>query len=94
MQALPAGQSLAALQPHAPLLHRWPALLLVQSTHDPLVAQAFAAVPGAQLPPLQQPPLHRWVTSQPVVEQTPETQAIPAGQSLPVLQPQAPFTHK
>jgi hypothetical protein len=45
----------------------------------------------------QQPPLQNLVESvvlQPVVEHVPETQALPAGQSLAALQPQAPFTQK
>jgi hypothetical protein len=60
----------------------------VQLTHDPLLAQAFAAVPGAQLPPLQQPPLHGWLASQPVVRQTLSVlQALPLAQSVAAVQP-------
>jgi hypothetical protein len=59
-QAKPAGQSSALTQPHCPLgMHAGDGMAqATQLTPEP---QAAAVLPGRQLPPEQQPELHRWV---------------------------------
>jgi hypothetical protein len=57
--ACPVGQSVAMLQPHTPAMHAVPAALPTQLVHAiPLTPHAVPPVPAAQVPPLQQPPLH------------------------------------
>jgi hypothetical protein len=61
LQALPSGQSPAALHPQAPETHTWPAEALVQSTQaSPLTPQAPFRLPALHKllgGPEQQPPL-------------------------------------
>jgi hypothetical protein len=58
LHSWPVGQSAVELQPQTPLRQTWPTALLAQSTQAPLVVpQAWSPVPGAQLEPLQQPPV-------------------------------------
>jgi hypothetical protein len=67
-QAMPEGQSAAALQPQALARHRWPLLLTVQSTQAPPAApHAGAELPTLHVPARQQPPEHGWPALQPVV---------------------------
>jgi hypothetical protein len=55
--AMPVGQSLNELQPHAPPTHAWPSDEFSQSTHDsPAPPQLVGWVPLAQCPALQQKP--------------------------------------
>ena len=69
LQAIPAGQLAVALQPQLPLRQRWPLWLVVQSVQTPpVVPQAEAVVPGAQVAPAQQPPLQGWPGLQTVVQ--------------------------
>jgi hypothetical protein len=57
--AVPVGQSLACVQPHAPATHRCPAALAVQSEHAPPVAPHWVGTsPAVQAVPAQQPPPH------------------------------------
>jgi hypothetical protein len=60
-QAVPAGQSAALAQPHAPPTHRLPFAEPLQFTHRPERPHAVAALPAAHTPLPQQPPLHGWV---------------------------------
>jgi len=63
-----AGQSVASLQPHAPLgRHALPVLPPTHETQAPLAPQAACTVPDAHVPALQQPPLHTWVGEHVVV---------------------------
>lgn len=97
LQALPAGQSLAELQPHAPppvtAVHTWPMLEVEQSTQAPPVEPQppELLVPGEQLPARQQPPLHGADDEQVDLQVCVEgSHAVIAGQSLAVEQPHAP----
>jgi hypothetical protein len=57
--AFPVGQSLDELQPHAPATHWVPLVDILQSLQDaPVAPQVATSVPGLQVPPAQQPPLH------------------------------------
>lgn len=60
LQAVPEGQSAAALQPQRSRLatHEEPIALPVQSAQSPLAPHASLAVPGWHEPPPQQPLLH------------------------------------
>jgi hypothetical protein len=73
-------------------LHEAPvAQVGAQLVQVPLVPHAGAELPSAQVPPLQQPPLHGELPLQ-LVEHDPALQASFAGQSLAVKQPQWPTT--
>jgi hypothetical protein len=57
--ACPVGQSLASPHPHVRLDRQTgPDVLVSQELHAPLVPHAATVVPAAQMPALQQPPLH------------------------------------
>jgi hypothetical protein len=90
----PDGQSAAALQPQVPAdRHRWPLALIVQSTHAPPAPQIAGVLPGAQVEPLQQPPLHAvWLAPPHEVLHWCVTvlHALPDGQSPTALQPHTP----
>jgi hypothetical protein len=92
---VPVGQSLFALQPHAPATQAVPIVLPAQLTHAaPLAPHSLAAVPLTQVPPVQQPPLHGELALQPATQLCVVVlQAEPLGQSLGPLQPQLPATH-
>jgi hypothetical protein len=101
-QAFPTGQSPAAAQPHVPpSWHTWPMACVEQSVHTPpVVPQSVPpAAPVWQVPlaRLQHPVLHASVT--PATTHVPlhpcvvTLHAWSAGQSVVVLQPQAPATH-
>jgi hypothetical protein len=93
-QAKPPGQSACVLQPHAPAMHTAPALPPHATHAPPDEPQIALAVPGAQLPALQQPPLHGWVTEQLVVHTcAPTSHERPGAQSVATLQPQLPPMH-
>jgi hypothetical protein len=92
LQARPAGQSAATVQPQLPPTHARPAVALVQSRHEPLAPHAFAAVPLVHAPPEQQPPLHGCDTEQLVAQVCEAVHACPIGQSVGPLQPHAPAT--
>jgi hypothetical protein len=94
-QARPDGQSVAALQPHAPATQAWPALALVQSTHAlPVEPHALAPVPlgGTQLMPSQQPPLQTRPAHAVEQVRVDTLHAWPIGQSAALVQPHAPET--
>jgi hypothetical protein len=92
LHAVLAGQSVALLQPHAPVgKQAWPIKLAVQSTHaPPLAPHSAAALPIWQLLPSQQPPLQFCE-----LEHAPEhwcvvvLHAVPLAQSAVTLQPHA-----
>ena len=86
------AQSLDDAQPHAPETQACPSAELEQSAQIPTVPQALPLAPPRQVPPViaeQQPLLHGAVEPQ-VVEHVcvKGSQALPAGQSLAVAQPQ------
>jgi hypothetical protein len=103
-QAVPPGQSVCELQPHAPLLHKCPFVLAVQSRQVlPVEPQLLFAVPTTQAlvglvpPKSQQPPLQ-------LIGLPPTTQlglqvlvagshAVSVGQSSWDVQPHLPETH-
>jgi hypothetical protein len=98
LQVLPAGQSVARLQPQVPERHRWPAPFIVQSVQAaPVVPQAvLLLVPATHAPAEQQPPLHPvWLAPpQAVLHRCVMVlQVLPAGQSVATLQPHASLTH-
>jgi hypothetical protein len=94
LQARPAGQSAATLQPQLPPTHAWPAPALVQSRHTPLAPHAPTATPLTHVPPEQQPPLHGCDAEQAGVQVcVPAEQACPLGQSDGPLHPHALATH-
>jgi hypothetical protein len=99
LHASPAGQSVATLQPHVPLdSHAEPLALPTQLVHEPLTPQAPGALPGAHVPPLQQPPLHAVCPAPHAVLHVCVVvlQALPVGQSVAALQPHvgvAPVSH-
>jgi hypothetical protein len=90
--ASPGSQSAAELQPHAFETHRWPFALALQSMHTPPDGpHTVAVVPAAQLPPLQQPPLHGWVAEHTVTHACEvASHDEPDWQSAVELQPQVP----
>ena len=96
-QALPVGQSLADTHPHAWPMHCAPLALPAQLAHvPPPPPHAAALEPPTHAPlvaALQQPPLHGWDESHGVPHLL-ARQALPAGQSAALTQPQAvPLTH-
>jgi hypothetical protein len=99
LQALPLGQSVAALQPQLlPLTQAEPAIVLpTQVWHTPPEPQVACAVPGLQVPPdeaVQHPPLHGCENEQEVVHWCVDVlQAVPDGQSVVELQPQVPVAN-
>jgi hypothetical protein len=93
LHAVLTGQSADVLQPHTIVERQtWPFAAFEQSTQAmPDAPQALLAVPLAQVPPLQQAPLHGELDEQAVVHWCEVVlQALPAGQSLAELQPHAP----
>jgi hypothetical protein len=79
-------------QPQVPLLRQAGRLVVLQLLQGPpFWPQAPFWSPATQVPPLQQPPLQGCEPSQPLALQTPPTQALLAGQSPALLQPQAPL---
>jgi len=96
LQAVPAGQSLAMVQPQVPETQREPTGFAVQSTQAPPGApQAFDEPPASQLPVTmppgteQQPPLQENEALQLSVHICMlVSQAVRSGQSAVVLQPQ------
>jgi hypothetical protein len=94
LQAWPTGQSLAEAQPHICETQAWPdvELAAVQSVHmATLLPHAPLAVPGAQVVPLQQPPLQLCDAEQVVVQPCAVvSQAVCAGQSPVTEQPHLP----
>jgi hypothetical protein len=68
-QASPVGQSVSAVHPHLPLgRHAVPMELPTQDVHaKPVDPHSAWAVPGAQRPALQQPPLQGWLEEHVVV---------------------------
>ncbi len=93
LHAVCAGQSPADEQPQVPVERHWcPRLLAVQVAQAaPEVPQTSAAVPAEQVPCEQQPPLQaEWPPSPQALSQAWLTrlQALPAGQSVALLQPQ------
>ena len=100
LQAVPLGQSLTLLQPHAPLARQAvPAALPTQLPQTPWPVSAHIAwvFPGWHVPAEaaeQQPPLHTWPLAQLVVHACVVVlQALPVAQSVAALQPQTPLTH-
>ena len=93
LQALPAGQSAAVLQPHFCEFTRqaWPFALTEQSTHVvPGAPHALTLLPGRQFCVFEQhPPLHGEFTEQ-VEVQSMLVQDCDCGQSMTVPQPQKP----
>lgn len=91
LQALPAPQSVASVQPHVPFASQAdPLALPTQLVQLPLIPQAPGAVPAAHVVPLQQPTLHAVSPATP--HAVPHVcvavlQALPAGQSVATLQP-------
>jgi hypothetical protein len=90
LHAVSGGQSPGTLQPQWPATHAVPVAADAQLAQAmPLPPQVAGAVPGPQVPPLQQPPLHG--ADGPHAEPqacVPPSQARSAGQSEAVLQPQ------
>jgi hypothetical protein len=91
LQARPGRQSDAVVQPHDPdASHTRPFALPAQATHaPPLRPHAGFPVPGWQLVPSQQPPLHVRPPPHPV-PQVPALHAWWAGQSAVAPHPQVP----
>jgi hypothetical protein len=99
-----AGQWVVLVHPHCPppdtATQRLPAVPAANSAGQseqapPSVPHVAAAVPGTQLPLSQQPPLQVWVALQEMVQVLlVVSQALPAGQSAAVLQPQAPLARQ
>lgn len=89
-QVWPAKQSPAPLHPQAPARQLLPATLVVQSVQaSPAAPHAVADIPVAQVPLAQQPPLQRMLASHDVEHACVSgLQALPAGQSVLVQQPQ------
>jgi hypothetical protein len=94
LHACSTGQSLEVLQPHDELaaMHAWPTAALVQSMQVmPEAPHAVVVLPAAQVPPLQQAPLHGWLAEHEVMQVLVVVlHDEPAGQSLGPLQPHAP----
>jgi hypothetical protein len=94
----PLGQSPGPLQPQAPppvaVRHTRPRLDEVQSTQAaPPPPQFIRSVPAAQVPLLQQPPLHGWLALHTVVQVCElKSQAWLTGQSVCTLHAQPPLT--
>src|SRR5579871_1884927 len=88
-QAMFTGHCEAVVQEHLPEV-QVPDPQLVQA--PPPVPHAALVVPGAQVPPLQQPPLQGELVEH-VVEQVPPLHADPVGQSASVRHPQTPPLH-
>jgi hypothetical protein len=89
-QASSVGQSVAEAQPHVPLdRHAVPELLPAHEVHVPPAApHAVCPVPVAQVPALQQPPLHVWVDVHAVVHLwVAVSHASSVGQSVGTAQP-------
>jgi hypothetical protein len=95
LHACPDGQSLAPLQPHAPAMHAWPALALLQSTQlPPDGPHAAAVLPGRQPPPWQQPPVHGIAAEHSAAtHRCVVVSQVPVRQSPFTLQPHAPAMH-
>ncbi|MCC6806582.1 MAG: hypothetical protein IT381_04085 [Deltaproteobacteria bacterium] len=89
-------QSAGALHPQTPpLRHAVPSVLLLQSVQRPPPTPQLAAwVPLAQLPLLQQPPLHFCPGGAHPVVQCAPSQARPALHCDSVVQPQPPLLHR
>lgn len=105
LQALAvAGQSPIALHPHCPppvtAMQVSPPVPAVnnapQSLHAaPLLPHVAVAVPATQVPAAQQPSLQSWLALQVVTHLCcVRSQALPLGQSLTLLQPQAPLARQ
>jgi hypothetical protein len=92
LQALPVEQSDAVTQPQTPETHLFPFAVAHEMHVAPVAPQTSLAVPAAQVPALQHPPLQT-DTALHVVLHTSPLHAWPTGQSVAVLQPQAPSTH-
>jgi hypothetical protein len=95
LQACPVGQSVAALQPQAPLARQaFPALLPVQTAQtDPLPPHWPGMVPGWHVPEValeQHPVGHAWLEPQTKVQIPPEQPWAPGPQSLTEPQPHCP----
>jgi hypothetical protein len=101
LHALPAGQSVVALQPQLlPPMHTWPLALMVQSTHTvPPEPHEPAALPPTHAPlvmplgMLQQPLAHGDEALQPEPHRCVAMLHAVPGQSVDELQPHALITH-
>jgi hypothetical protein len=92
-QAWSVGQSPVTAQPQLPpARHSSPSGLPTHETHPPPAPHAPCAVPGAQVPPLQHPPLQGSVGEQ-VLPQTPLvlSHASSVGQSVGPAHPHVPL---
>jgi hypothetical protein len=99
-----AGQSAMEVHPHCPppvtAMQTSPAVPAANSAGQseqvpPSLPHVASAVPATQVPLSQQPPLQVWVAVQVVVQVlVVVSQALPAGQSAAVLQPQAPLARQ
>jgi hypothetical protein len=101
LQATPPGQSLGLEQPHAPLTHAVPLMLLVQSTHAEAEPHAVDAVPVMHVPiePPQQkaapqaPPSQLALQAPPVQVGVWPPHAMHAVPAEPQCVPRLPGTH-
>jgi hypothetical protein len=92
LQAVPAGQSVAWVQPHAPVTQAVPVGLAVQLRQlPPATPHAAGAVPEMHVAPSQHPSLHAvWLASPHATSQVKVVRLheVCVGQSLAVSQPQ------
>jgi hypothetical protein len=94
LHAVPVGQSVARLQPQAPLIQAEPIALPAQVTQAmPFEPQVVCAVPTLQVPALQQPPEHGEPGGEQLVVHWCAALHAPLAQSPATLQPHWPAMH-